>query len=145
MSVEQRAAAPCFTVHVAGLGPFPRERIVFTLLLQVDCALFLAGVGRLVVVLSTLLIPLVVGRLRHRLTVASSGLEIRWAFFSRCVGFEVVLAAALTADPRRCVLGGRRAVLVVSRRSARSLVLIGRRAELEALRGALAAAGVRAW
>jgi hypothetical protein len=96
-------------------------------------------------VLSMLLIPLVVWRLRHRLSVTPSGLEVGWAFFTQHLAFDALASAALTADPRRWVLGARVPVLVVRCRSARPLVLLGSRGELEAFRGALARAGVSAW
>ncbi len=145
MSVQKCAKVSCFAVHVTGLGPFPLERVVFMLLLQFDFALFLAGLGRVVLVLSTLLIALGVWQLRHRFSVAPSGLEIRWALFTKCVAFDAIESAALTADPRPWVVGARVPVLVVRRRSARPFVLIACRAKLEGFREALAAAGVEVW
>lgn len=142
-------------------GPHPRaparphrrgrvggSRILFAahwlvpLVFQLPLVLALVCSGHAWFTPATFVIPLGATRVPYRCTVNPTALTIRWACFSETITFDRLEAAALGPDPRRWVLGRREAVLTLTRRGARQLLIFGELYRLEWLRARLAHAGI---
>jgi hypothetical protein len=142
MAAESIGEASSFSVPVTvqGSARLLAVRLFSTLGPQVSSAAALIYARQGLLSLATLLIPLVMSRIRCRSSVVERGLSVRWLWYEKVIPFDSLEAVTLGPDPRRWVLGRREPVLAVTRRKSSRLLLFGELRELEALGAALGTA-----
>ena len=112
------------------------------LVIQVPLAAASLFTGHGWLALVTFGIPLAATRVPYRCTIGATAVTLRWAFLTETIPLESIEATALGPDPRRWVLGRRAAVLTLTRRRARKIVIFGELCRLEMLRATLERAGI---